>query len=1131
MKSRIEIAVLFLAVVLMAIPSPAKEKPGSKKAVAKVKAGQPYVIISGNNTTTWSRSDGQFPALVANSWNGEFPKGSGVGDIYQEGIVFGGFVNDGLYTNTLRVTGNTYFQGMQPGAMNSDGTYDPNDAGASSARAFKVRSDMPPTIESDPTKWADLTSDAAAYNMTPQASVTDAMKSQVASQYFADWKEWPAAKGAPWYVDTVKQIRYNTATETYDYTNPHDIPGIPGASQTMWYVCNDANPNVTAQFGGSPPIGMEQQTCLWSYASSTPLNNIVFKQVKLIYKGNPGSPSTATIDSMYVVQWADPDDGDAGDDYAGSDSTLNLNYVYNSTTIDSKYAGVGLPCPAVGYVFLQGPSYKTGAATDSAVHDFGWKTGYKYFNERPLTSAVYFAAGTSISDPDNATYAGTQQWFNLMRGDLPRPAYPAGTPFYTSSGYASSHGIVTQYALSGDPTTGSGWIDGYDVSAGDRRIVTTTGPITMTKGDTAEIVVALVDGIGADNLGSVKVLKYNVSYAQFAFNNNFVLPAPPPNPKVSASILDQKVVLNWSADAASVKEIESSDNVGFKFEGYNVYQLPSPSATIDQAVRIATYDVVDNTTVIVAPALDPTGVIVTKPVEFGSDNGLTRSIVIDKDYINQKPLNDGTVYYFAVTAYSYNPDWNNPASVFQAPFPSLESSLIAITATPTAPKPGVRFGAGAGDTLKVTHTNSVGGPVSDGTVTPIVVQPDQLTGDNYSVTFDGTGGWSVIDVTKGNTVKLTGTNQAGDGNYLTVDGVQVVVAGPPPGMKDYVWTPASTRFWTWVGGDWGSEGFGGAIGNGVDQWFSSSSLTYADMRNVEIRFANTDANGNILDPNDPNASHAYRYLRSATAAPAQPSFAPYIINATAGYAYQDYNLDMPLAAYNVETTPPTRLMVGFLENNQVNGLVDGHYWPPYYGDATYGDNIAGSGPREWLFIFSTPYSTTPDPALQVDILNTTTPLMWFCTITRRNTNAWTSSNTMEILANHINTADDVFSFTAPAPTYSTAAAQADANKINVFPNPYYGINPNETNSLSKYVRFTHLPAGATIRIFTLAGVLVRTLPTTDGTSTYADWNLRNDNSLPVASGIYIAYIDMPSIGKTKTLKLAIVQEEQILPTY
>ncbi len=1143
MKSRIKVTVLFFAMLLMVIPSPAKEKPGTKKGLSKVTAGQPYVVMNGNNQTAWFRSDGFFPQIVSQSWNGEFPRGCGVGDIYQEGVVFGGFVTDGLFTNSLRVTGDTYFIGMQPGAMNADGTVNAGDAGDAGSRAFQVRGDMPLSVQSDPTQWPDLGPDAASYFQVPQPSVSDGQKTQIATQYFTDWKEWPAAKGAPWYIDSVKQVRYDAA---YDYTNPHDIPGIPGATKTIWFVCNDATASVTGPFAGSPPIGMEEQSTLWSYASSTPLNNIIFKQVKLIYKGNPGSPANSEIDSMFVVQWSDPDNGDSGDDYAGSDSLLNLNYVYNSKTIDAKYAAVGLPCPAVGYVFLQGVSHYTGNAADSAILDFRTQHGYKYWHERnglstPMTSACYFASGTVISDPDNADYAGTQQWYNLMRGDLPRPAYPAGIPFYKSSTYAVDNGIVTNYILSGDPTTGQGWIDGLDLSTGDRRLVTVHGPITMKKGDTAEVVIALLSGLGADNIGSVKVLKYNVGYAQFAFNNNFNLPTPPPSPRTSVSQLDGKVVLNWGADANSVNTIESSDNNGFAFEGYNVYQLPSPSSTIDQGVRIATYDIVDNVTVIVAPALDQTtGVIVTKPVEFGSDKGISRSLVLTKDYLKQGPLVNGAVYYFAVTSYSYNPNWNNPVSVFQAPFPSLESSPVPLVVEPAATKPGVRFGAGGGDSLHVSHTNTLGGAVSDGSVTAVVLQPDQLTGDTYNVTFDAAGGWSIIDVTKGNTVKLTGTNQAGDANYLTVDGVQVIVAGPPPGMKGYTWTPAAQRFWTFTNGVWGSEGFGGAIGNAFDQWFSGSTVTYDKLKNTEIRFATTDASGNILDPNDANASYAYRYMRAATAAPARPSFTPFIINPTAGYAYQDYNKSMPIAAYDIEAATPRRLMVGYLEDNKINGLVDGKYWPPYaadttnYGsatDGTVGDNIGANGPREWFYIFDVDYSTTPDPVLQDDILDVTLPIMWFGTITRRTTTAWRSNNVMEILANHINTADDVFTFTAPAPTFSTATAQADVNKINVFPNPYYGVNPNETNRLGKYVRFTHLPGGATIRIFTLAGVLVRTLPTTDGTSTFTDWNLRNENSLPVASGVYIAFIDMPSLGKTKTLKIAIVQEEQILPTY
>jgi hypothetical protein len=52
----------------------------------------------------------------------------------------------------------------------------------------------------------------------------------------------------------------------------------------------------------------------------------------------------------------------------------------------------------------------------------------------------------------------------------------------------------------------------------------------------------------------------------------------------------------------------------------------------------------------------------------------------------------------------------------------------------------------------------------------------------------------------------------------------------------------------------------------------------------------------------------------------------------------------------------------------------------------------------------------------------------------------------------------------------------------------------------------------------------------DDTQT-ADWDLTNQYSIPVASGIYIAHIDLPDVGKEKILKIALVQEEQILLSY
>ena len=71
-----------------------------------------------------------------------------------------------------------------------------------------------------------------------------------------------------------------------------------------------------------------------------------------------------------------------------------------------------------------------------------------------------------------------------------------------------------------------------------------------------------------------------------------------------------------------------------------------------------------------------------------------------------------------------------------------------------------------------------------------------------------------------------------------------------------------------------------------------------------------------------------------------------------------------------------------------------------------------------------------------------------------------------------------------------------------------------------------MPAEATIKIVSLSGVFIRNI-VKDPTSQYVDWDLRNTDGLPVASGMYIAYIDMPGIG-TKILKLAVIQETQYI---
>jgi len=109
------------------------------------------------------------------------------------------------------------------------------------------------------------------------------------------------------------------------------------------------------------------------------------------------------------------------------------------------------------------------------------------------------------------------------------------------------------------------------------------------------------------------------------------------------------------------------------------------------------------------------------------------------------------------------------------------------------------------------------------------------------------------------------------------------------------------------------------------------------------------------------------------------------------------------------------------------------------------------------------------------------------------------------------------------------SAKQQLNTINVFPNPYYGVNIFESSTTNKFVTFSHLPEKATIRIFNLGGIHVRTMYK-DDPSQFFRWDLRNEKGFFVASGLYIVYIDAENIGVT-TLKLAVIMEDQNLNIY
>jgi hypothetical protein len=1132
---------IFALVVTMAGNGIAKDTPNANK-VAKTKGtlgrtGAPtYGMLNINNWQYFLESDGRSAVNPFHDGNGGvFPRGTS-NVIFQDGFIFGGklvVASTGLppASEPIRVGGQTYNTGTVAGAAVNG---QPEDQNRDDVRLYRIRRDINDV-------GLDLRSDAADFYEKAQNAVTDEDIAAIKAQYLKDWNEWPVQKGAP-YIDRNKNGQYDKPpaglTSRELISGNHDEPGVAGADpnspadQVMWTVCNDFNEAASRGLYGAAPIGIELQITAWAYKRSDALGNVIFQKYRMINRGFFKS------DSFYVSKWSDPDLGDSGDDFAGCDvsevagKSVSLGYIYNSNSVDNQFRRFNLPPPAGGYDFFQGPLV-AGEATDVGIFDLKKRPGFKNLG---MSSFNFFSAGSAISDPPLTQYEGTLRWYKMLRGFVADPSTGVTRKFLDPSG------VATNYPLSGDPVAKTGWIDGSSVGTpaalppGDRRILLVSGPFAFSPGDTQEVVVGLVGGLGADRLSSVSVMKFSDRFAQNTYDALFVVPSAPRAPNVSVRQLDGEIVLEWGSDLNNVNITETGSAAPYLFQGYNVYQFPTRSSTLADGKRLATYDVVDEVTVVLDDQFDPTsGQILRLPVQLGSNTGVSRYIRIANDAVSGRAnLRNGQEYYFGVTAYSVSTD---PGST---PL-SLESSPVILAAIPQSPAPGVRYDGSFGQALPVTHTTGVSG----GAVVATVVDPGKTTGAAYKVTFRNSASGALEWVLNRNNQAIFSSPNQGpivsgdandDFNYPTIDGMYITVAGAPEGMKsgfagdpDQGWSiPSGARRWTFSGANWGLEGFEGAIGWDDPAHFfgikAERAVKGTELTRVLIKLAPTDVNGNF-DPNHPDVSYAYRYLRGATAAPAQPSFAPFIINKTAGYAFQDFTKSVPFAAFNMDVTPPQRLAIGYHENNVAVGLVDGKYWP---GDFNTTNN---NNTREFGFILKTPYTETADPTLQVDILNNSLPVMYWLAVNRRGNIAYEDADEFEIYPHRPNTTNDVFDFASPAKAeFDATVAKSDLAKINVFPNPYYALNAAETNRFVRFVTFNFLPKKATVRIFNVAGQMVRVLEKDDETQ-FMRWDLNNQSNFPVASGMYIVHIDLPELGATKVLKVGVIQEQQVLDVF
>ncbi len=875
---------------------------------------------------------------------------------------------------------------------------------------------------------------------------------------------------------------YGAPTRIYRLPNP-DSPGDSVAvegpdvtgDQMLWAVYNDADPARHANTAGSSaPLGLEVQQTTFAFDRQGPLGNTLFLKFKIINKGGQH------LDSMFVSLWADPDLGGATDDLVGCDVPKSLGFCYNATNADQYY---GVNPPALGYDFFQGP--KQGGVTQG------------------LASFDFYSNG---KDPQNA-----EQTYNLMTG-LNADGTPVINPLT---------GLPSAYYASGDPVAGTGWLDG---NAADRRFLMSAGPFSMAPGDTQIVVGAIIVAQGADRLSSVTGLEFYDVKAQKAFDVDFQLPPPPPQPKVTAGTDHGTVTLVW--DAGSWQNYHPDP--GYAFEGYVVYQGASISGPWK---RLKVLDLVDGIKDVRDSVLDvTTGMVVhDSPVAFGGDNGLAYVYTATQDAIRGGALKDGQRYFFAVTAYAVN---LSPPPGFDK---VLEDSYQPVVVVVQRPPQGTDLSA-VGASLSTDHRVSSEAVASTDHVAIDIVNPVYVTDHTYAVTYSAELGarrphvsttpWNLVDVTTGQ-MKLSNVTERDVAEFhepvdgmvirlreqqqqvlLNGDGSTYRTAGP---LNDVMYSPqrVSNPFHG-VGAGLvtfeDSFGYAWDFFNGHDPMADSALFP-----NVELRFGPTQK--------------AYRYFRDEL-----PKTGGVPGDGSRGYGYGGFH-DIAFQAWDVDHN--VQLEVGFIERRITNDEHQPVGAQPATQDATWMPSTDPvDGGREYLSISSRPYTGHEGEALAVDgAFGGDDQWLYSSWLYRTALPRAGDKFFIGVGGNVVGTANDSLVFTAHGMLRNQEALQrAGLDRIRVVPNPYYTRSSYELSSLNRVIKFLNLPETATIRIYNLAGDLVRTLRKTDATSSVLEWDLLTENRLPVASGVYVYHVDVRGVGQT-TGKLIVFMEKERLSNF
>ena len=576
----------------------------------------------------------------------------------------------------------------------------------------------------------------------------------------------------------------------------------------------------------------------------------------------------------------------------------------------------------------------------------------------------------------------------------------------------------------------------------DITYVVGSGPFTLPPGGQLAFTFASIHARNKRDLFKKAML------CQLLYNNSYRAAEAPPEPSVRAVAGDRMVILYWddrSERGIYYKPDGTIDHINDRLTGNNAFEGYKIYKSTDrgQTWGEAIIDAFGQFQGWIPIAIYDLKNGIQGESETRRHFNLGSDAGI-RHYFIDRNVNNGYEYWYAVVAYDHDDGPIPPLENAIRSYPKEGTNTVAVI--PGNPASGVTVGSADKEATHIRGNSDVKIPIT-------VLDPRVTTGKKYSLTFkQGSTPFSLLMDLKDQ-----------DGNYVVTISRDTIKNYP------YFYDPAIDNALIFDGLYIPVQDLPPDVN--WDAVVDGDSVHIYDALTIDLTFEgfNADATIDSLSREALSSDYEIRIVNNPVTYP------------KVGSALNPLGTTMtaPFEIWNITT------------NTKVNAAIRDRGAPGFNWDD-----------YDRIFIINKPYpesnpgefnaTSLADIPYRVRIYSEAASVP--------------AGDKIRIVTNKILTKDDVYEFNTVKQT-TTSMTASDLENIRVVPNPYVVSSPYEVGKygVQKEVQFHHLPPKAIIRIYNVAGDLVRVINHEGGS--IARWNLQSYNEQEVAFGVYIYHIE------------------------